>query len=532
MAANNSNFVPQSLSSIFLSFCMFLFALPKESKADESLELITTIRIERDSTVMTCVSPIGDFNADGYPDLAIGVLQDRFSVYEAVYIYYGGPDFDNSPDLIMVGEPQNENSYCIDPWEMITGYGYKIFKLNDFNGDNFDDFAVSAYNYCPAAYQEGRIYVYFGSTEPDTIADIIIDGNDPFEMLGSDMESGDYNGDGFTDLLAITDFIWNLPGSRGYIYFGGDDPDSLYDWRRDFLQEEIYLQWNEMGFNINNDHYDDFSFYAINVYNDETNYYVFYGGNPPDSAIDYSNENDIRLLEDISGDGIDDVMIFADSDWYLSLGGESIDFGLDYFVCELIGQLQPLFVYSLDDMSNVLIMNNNLPGTLTLYNTGVPFDTIPRAILSYNHHLSHAYELGDINADGIEDMVLRLYDDFHNSFANVYSIFTEVSIYSDDESNLPEKAESLSCYPNPFNSSTTITIGGLPALTDEMLDIRIYDILGRAVKSLTLEIEHRRQVEAVWDGTDNSGNVQTSGVYFVSCKIIEKQITAKLIMLK
>lgn len=77
------------------------------------------------------------------------------------------------------------------------------------------------------------------------------------------------------------------------------------------------------------------------------------------------------------------------------------------------------------------------------------------------------------------------------------------------------KAPSLSAYPNPFNSATTITITGA-----EQAELGIYDITGR--KIATLKTENGR---TIWDATGYS-----SGLYFA---VLERgNQSAKLTLIK
>jgi len=71
-------------------------------------------------------------------------------------------------------------------------------------------------------------------------------------------------------------------------------------------------------------------------------------------------------------------------------------------------------------------------------------------------------------------------------------------------------------YPNPFNPSTTVVFD-LPRA--ESVDLRVYDLAGRLVRSLLdddLKIQGRHSV--VWDGTDQSGRVQPAGVYLLQLR--------------
>jgi hypothetical protein len=66
-------------------------------------------------------------------------------------------------------------------------------------------------------------------------------------------------------------------------------------------------------------------------------------------------------------------------------------------------------------------------------------------------------------------------------------------------------------YPNPFNPVTRIEYG-LPV--DGRVRLTIYNLLGQAVKTLIDRKESAGIKSVEWDGTDDSGNVLPSGVYF------------------
>jgi hypothetical protein len=83
-----------------------------------------------------------------------------------------------------------------------------VAGLGDINNDNRPDFAVSAVN-----GTDGAVYVFFGrpSTAPWTdidlsvggscVADLCFHGVDPGALLGWDLNGGDFDGDGESDLL-------------------------------------------------------------------------------------------------------------------------------------------------------------------------------------------------------------------------------------------------------------------------------------------------------------------------------------------
>jgi hypothetical protein len=66
-------------------------------------------------------------------------------------------------------------------------------------------------------------------------------------------------------------------------------------------------------------------------------------------------------------------------------------------------------------------------------------------------------------------------------------------------------------FPNPFNSSTLIRFH---LATDGDVLIRIYDTLGREVKTLFIGRQTAGIYELKWDGLDNSGNIMPGCFYF------------------
>ncbi len=65
-------------------------------------------------------------------------------------------------------------------------------------------------------------------------------------------------------------------------------------------------------------------------------------------------------------------------------------------------------------------------------------------------------------------------------------------------------------YPNPFNPSTTIHFE-LNTENTEDAEIIIYNLKGQKIRQYSI---FNNQSSIIWDGTDESGKLVTSGVYF------------------
>jgi len=75
----------------------------------------------------------------------------------------------------------------------------------------------------------------------------------------------------------------------------------------------------------------------------------------------------------------------------------------------------------------------------------------------------------------------------------------------------PEDYDLAQNYPNPFNPSTTIEFS-LPL--NKLISLRIYDGLGREVRTLVAPSEYAAGKHAVvWDGKDNNGQAVSTGQY-------------------
>jgi hypothetical protein len=85
-------------------------------------------------------------------------------------------------------------------------------------------------------------------------------------------------------------------------------------------------------------------------------------------------------------------------------------------------------------------------------------------------------------------------------------------------------------YPNPFNPNTRIRYS-LPK--DNMkVELTIFDVSGRQVRTLVNRLESGAEHEIYWDGRNERGEDVSSGVYFYSLKADEQSTTKKMVLLK
>jgi hypothetical protein len=172
----------------------------------------------------------GDFNTDGFADLAIGVpFEDvgAIPLAGAVNVLYGSVD-----GLQATGEAGPDDQFWTqgsngmgDSAENSDELGIPV-TAGDFNADGFTDLAVGVPDESlPGAKGAGAIAILYGSASglqadgnggPDDqfwsqASPNVQDRAEAADSFGSGLAAGDYNGDGFTD-LAISVTLENMTG--------------------------------------------------------------------------------------------------------------------------------------------------------------------------------------------------------------------------------------------------------------------------------------------------------------------------------
>lgn len=145
----------------------------------------------------------GDFNNDGYADIAIGVIAEGDAVSKpgAVQVIYGSA---NGLDAVAgPGHPGNQLLFSPGP-QNFAGFGLAL-AVGDFNGDGFGDLAVGANgeNIGIDGNNEGSVTVFYGSASglvagsAQRLTEVTPTAVNQFGFF---VAAGDFNGDGKDDL--------------------------------------------------------------------------------------------------------------------------------------------------------------------------------------------------------------------------------------------------------------------------------------------------------------------------------------------
>lgn len=286
--------------------------------------------ISGDTTSSLNIAGGGDLNADGNPDLIVGLPSaDGPSGFTGNIGIFSGTNPDVNSQIIV------DNAFLTSTGSLI---GTDVALLGDINADGFSDYAVGFDAY---ASGDGGILIRYGSdgslaVDSDTAAFDYIDGN-AGELLGISIASaGDQNRDGFTDLVAGT------ADGNVYLYFGtsgGLNPTG-FSFTAPGGGETNFGRNVLSGSDVNNGGKNDFIITSEGAYGEQVHLYT--GGSLTLDTTFYTSRTGWEvsagaMLGDVNGDGIDDYALATsngvDSDIFIFYGGAGVlpaDVDLDF----------------------------------------------------------------------------------------------------------------------------------------------------------------------------------------------------------
>jgi Ca2+-binding RTX toxin-like protein len=318
-------------------------------------------------------SDAGDINGDGIGDIVIGAPGFTLSNPDATttpgtsYVVFGSQA--GFPANFELSTLNGTNGFALNGVAADDWTGFRVSGAGDVNGDGKDDLIIGANGADPNGLENaGSSYVLFGSTSgfAPSIDLATLNGNNGFTIngigagdeLGSSVSgAGDVNGDGFADL------------SIGAPYA---DPNGLEDAGQSYV---VFGSNNGFSTSLNVSDLDGNNGFTIN-------------------GIGAGDElgASVSVAGDVNGDGIDDLIIGA--------------FGADPNGLENASQSYVVFGSTVGLASSLNV--SDLDGT-----NGFAIDGIAEG--DYSSRVSAA---GDVNGDGIDDLIIGAFGADPNGNAN------------------------------------------------------------------------------------------------------------------
>jgi hypothetical protein len=155
----------------------------------------------------------GDVNGDGFDDIIVGAPYSDIGGGDsgAAYVIFGKSVFTSSS--LVAASLVGSDGFIMKGIDAGDNTGFSVSRAGDFNGDGFDDVVIGAYlgdGQSNTVGNTGETYVVFGNTSFGAFVNLAtLDGDNGLTLYGIDggtqsgfsVSGGDFNGDGFTDVI-------------------------------------------------------------------------------------------------------------------------------------------------------------------------------------------------------------------------------------------------------------------------------------------------------------------------------------------
>jgi hypothetical protein len=276
------------------------------------------------------VATAGDVDGDGYADVIAGwPLYTSGQTNEGAVCGFYGSSGGLKPSGLAT-----DADWLYQSNNVGANFGNSVATAGDVNGDGFSDIIVGAPGYTNGQASEGAGYVFYGSPTRPTATGWAAEGTQAGEEFGEAVASGDFNGDGCSDIAIGCPYYDNGTTSEGavFVYNGqvnGIAASPSWELFGDQFKGFVGISLANAG-DVNGDGYDDLlvgaSGYSEGGLTGEGHAFVFYGSptglaGAPNATLANAAwvarggtnngrfANAVSGAGDVNGDGYADVII-------------------------------------------------------------------------------------------------------------------------------------------------------------------------------------------------------------------------------
>ncbi len=180
---------------------------------------------------------------------------------------------------------------------------------------------------------------------------------------------------------------------------------------------------------------------------------------------------------------------------------------------------------------NLLVVNVELPGSGLITFCGPAYSYYEYTTVNFKRLTDTEWEDSYLDLAERPDWVnIYLADKNGESRGNGGSLLTEITDLENNE--LIPLYITASNYPNPFNNSTIIKFSIPGNYTGSLVQIKVFDNLGRLIKQLLEKELPGGNYLISWDGTDDYNKDVASGIYFYNIIVGGRSFTGKMNLIK
>ena len=267
------------------------------------------------------VSAAGDVNGDGYAEVIVGAryYSNGHSSEGRAFVYHGSASgLNSSANWTTEGDQDGAD------------FGFFVSTAGDVNGDGYADVIIGAPGYANGQTNEGRTFVYQGSSSGLGASAIwTAESNQDNAFLGYSVSTaGDVDGDGYSDVVVGSHMYDNGQTNEGRAFAYHGSPAGLSTsagWTAESGQNEAWFGYSvSTAGDVNGDGYADVIIGAYAYDGGQTNEgraFVYHGAaSGLGTSAAWTTESNqagalfgwsVSTAGDVNGDGYSDVVIGA-----------------------------------------------------------------------------------------------------------------------------------------------------------------------------------------------------------------------------